>query len=201
MNDGRTQDLSETFSAIIAMMLKAIRAHGIRCLIHLPKLLLVAIQLRRYGKQFAAVMAAYNAGTLQPAAPTPAPALWTAPPEPQAACAQPPAPPRPAARPDPPDREQRRPAVRPVVPACAAQADRPRAEPAPAMPRRAPAMPRAPALIPLPESLAGVAAVISKKIASARGARVRPIRYGLVTTARKTCTPRLRENNGRGSRE
>jgi hypothetical protein len=166
MNDTRTQPLAVFVASIIEMMLASIRARGLRGLKDLPMLWLVARRLRRFGREFAALMAAFKAGTLPPPAPAPAP--WTAPPDQETASAQPPEPPRPAARPDPANRDRRRPAEPPTVPADAAEADRPRAEPAPAMRRRAPAVPHAaPALIPLPEPLAGVAATISEKAACA----------------------------------
>jgi len=128
VNNGRAQDLTEAFANIIKMMLMTIRAQGWRSLIHLPKLCLVAIQLRRYGKKFAALMAAYEAGTLS----LPAPALCTEPPDQQAnqqanqqdGCAGSPAAPRLAARPDPAARDRQRPAERPSLPAADGGPDR-----------------------------------------------------------------------------
>jgi hypothetical protein len=93
VNNPRYQDLSEIFTSIIKMMLRSIRAHGLRSIIHLPMLCLLAIELRRMGKQFAAVMAALDAGILR------APEPETTPQDEQAACAQPEAMPRPAAHP------------------------------------------------------------------------------------------------------
>jgi hypothetical protein len=69
MNNSRTQDLTEIFASIIKLMLASIRAQGLRSLMHLPMLCRLAIELRRFGKEFAAVMAAYEAGTLSAPAP------------------------------------------------------------------------------------------------------------------------------------
>ena len=123
MNDTRNQDLTEIFANIIKMMLQAIRAHGLRSLRHLPMLFLVGMQLRRFGKEFAAVMAALEAGTL----PVPASALGTAPQDRQAACAQPEGMRRVASRPDAGDHRQQALAVNPVVPDGDAGPDRARA--------------------------------------------------------------------------
>ena len=127
MNERRPQDLIEAFASIIKMMLVSIRAQGWRSLRHLPTLLLVAIELRRVGKEFAAIMAAFRAGTLPPLPPAPAPAPWTDPPDRQALCAGSPAAPRPAARPDPAARDRQQPAELPSPPAADAAPDLPRA--------------------------------------------------------------------------
>jgi hypothetical protein len=87
VKDTPTRTLTEAFASIIAMMLRMIRAHGVRGLIHLPMLLLFALQLCRIGKEFAALVAAFEAGTLP--LPPRAPALWTTPSSGQAARAQP----------------------------------------------------------------------------------------------------------------
>src|SRR5271166_6288932 len=123
MNNGRTQDLTEAFASIIKMMLVAIRAQGLRSLIHLPMLCLVALELRRFGKEFAALVAAFKAGTLSP----PAPAPWTDPPDEQAGCAPSPGAPPLAARPDPAARDRQQPAECRSLPAADAGPDRPRA--------------------------------------------------------------------------
>ena len=125
MNNGRTQDLTEAFASIIKLMLASIRAQGLRSLIHLPMLIKVGLELHRFGREFAAVMAALKAGTLPP--PPPAPEPWPDPPDQEAACAWSPAPPRPAARPTPAARGRQRPAERPSLPAAHAVPDRPRA--------------------------------------------------------------------------
>jgi hypothetical protein len=114
MNNTRTQDLTEIFTSIIKLMLASIRAQGLRSLIYLPMLCRLAIELRRMGKEFAAVMAAYEAGTLSAPAPPAAPEPWTDPPDEQAGCAYSPAAPRPAAR------DRQRPAERPPLPAAVA---------------------------------------------------------------------------------
>jgi hypothetical protein len=179
MNNGRRQDPVEAFASIISMMLRTIRARGWRSLKELPAILLEVMYWRRMGEAFAALVADFRAGTLAAPAPAPEPepepepvpvpvpalAPWTAPPEREALSAQPPAPLRPAPRPNPTACDRRRRAVHPAVPAVAAGTDRPCAERAPAMRVCARAVPRVRALIPLPERLAGVAAVISKKIA------------------------------------
>jgi len=125
MHNGRTQDLSEAFASIIKMMLVAIRAQGLRSLKHLPMLIMVALELRRVGKEFAAIMAAFRAGTLPP--PHPAPAPWCAPPDEEAACACSSGAPRPTARPDPAAGDRQRLAERPSPPAADAEPDRVRA--------------------------------------------------------------------------
>src|ERR1700722_9886511 len=69
MNDIHTthpQDLRARIAGIISMMLVILRAHGWRGLIHLPTLWLVSREIRRIGEQFAALMAAFKAGTLPP---------------------------------------------------------------------------------------------------------------------------------------
>ena len=106
MNDRRLQHLSEAFNSIISMMLAAIRARGLRSLIDLPKIIVAAFYLRRIGKEFAALIASLDLGTLLP--------LAAAPPDRQAAPAQPDgaAPARPL------------PAVSPAVPARAPGANR-----------------------------------------------------------------------------
>src|ERR1700677_5134212 len=110
----RTQDLREAFTSIISMILGLLRAQGWRGLIHLPTLWLVARELRRMGEEFAALLAAFRAGTL----PLPAPAPPIAPQPLQAAPAPPPAMPSPAA------------------PQAAPRHRRPRPQPAPAKPAR-----------------------------------------------------------------
>jgi hypothetical protein len=120
MNDRGTQHLTDAFDSIITTMLRVIRAHGWRCLIHLPVLLLVALYLRRVRREFATLAAAFDAGTLPPAAPVP--------PDLQSASACSPEAPRLAARPDPATPDRQRPAVRPALPARDAGPDRPRAE-------------------------------------------------------------------------
>jgi hypothetical protein len=109
------------------MMLASIRARGLRGLIDLPKLILLGLYLRRIGKEFAALIASLDAGTLL------SPAPWTAPPDRQAAPAQP-------AGPYSADRARQLPPGHPAVPAIAA-ADR--ARPAPAA-RPVPAAPKTP---------------------------------------------------------
>jgi hypothetical protein len=128
MNNSRTQDLTEIFTSIIKMMLASIRAQGLRSLMHLPMLCRLAIELRRMGKEFAAVMAAYEAGTLSApaAAPPAAPEPWTDPPDLQAEYAYSSEAPRPAARPDPAARDRQRPAERPSPPVADSGPDRPR---------------------------------------------------------------------------
>src|ERR1700677_3612558 len=86
----RTQDLREAFASIIPMILGLLRAQGSRGLLHLPTLWLLSRELRRMGEQFNALLAAFRAGPLPPAAPCVAPPLE------QAAPAQPR---HPAARP------------------------------------------------------------------------------------------------------
>ena len=125
MNNGRTQDLTEAFAHIIKMMLASIRAQGLRGLIHLPMLIRFGLELRRVGREFAALMGAFKAGTLPPRPPAPAP--WTDPPDQEAAYACSPAAPRLAARPDPAARDRQRLAERPSLPAADAEPDRPRA--------------------------------------------------------------------------
>ena len=135
MNDSRLQNLAESFNSIIAMMLAAIRARGLRGLIDLPKLILFGLYLRRIGKEFAALIASLDAGTLL------SPAPWTAPPDRQAAPAQP-------AGPASADRVQQLPAVHPAVPAIVDGADRarpaPAARPVPAAPKTIARRTRAP---------------------------------------------------------
>ena len=76
MTNGRTQDLTEAFAHIIKMMLASIRAQGLRGLIHLPMLIRFGLELRRVGREFAALMAAFKAGTLPPPPPAPPLAPW-----------------------------------------------------------------------------------------------------------------------------
>jgi hypothetical protein len=129
MNETRTPPLAVFVASIIEMMLASIRARGLRGLKDLPMVWLVARRLRRFGREFAALMAAFKAGTLPPPAP------WTAPPDQEAASAQSPEPPRPVVRPDPGNRDRQQPAPRAAAPAEAAAADRPdAASPAPALP-------------------------------------------------------------------
>jgi len=84
MNDIRTQDLGEAFNSIISMMLAMLRARGLRGLLDLPNMIISAIYLRRLGREFAALVASFKAGTPPPVAPASAP--W---PQLQAAPAQP----------------------------------------------------------------------------------------------------------------
>jgi hypothetical protein len=159
MNDNRSQDLTEIVASIIKMMLSAIRARGLRGLIDLPNMIMAALYLRRLGREFAALMAAFKAGTLHPPAPepAPAPALWIPPQDPQAANVQPPAAPRPAGRRDPAkNRRRQRIHVPTAVPAEAAGPDRPRAH----------AMPQPPMPAPCPEPLAVGPAAVSKKLSA-----------------------------------
>ena len=79
MNDSRFQHLAGAFNSIISMMLASIRARGLRGLIDLPKTILVALYLRRLGKEFAALIASLDLGTLRPPIP-PAPQPALAPP-------------------------------------------------------------------------------------------------------------------------
>jgi hypothetical protein len=145
MNNNRTQDLTEAFASIIKMMRVGIRAQGWRSLRYLPMLCLVALETRRVGKQFDALMAAFKAGILsaRAAAPPAAPEPWTDPPDQQVVYAYSPAAPRPAARPDPVARDRQPPAQRPLLPAAVAgsavaEPSRPRpadaAEPAATLP-------------------------------------------------------------------
>jgi hypothetical protein len=87
----RTQDLREAFSSIITMMLGLLRAQGLRGLLQLPTLWLVSREMRRLADAFCELFAAFQAGTLPPAAPVPAPQPR------QSAPARAPAPARPAA--------------------------------------------------------------------------------------------------------
>src|ERR1700722_18973038 len=96
MNDTHTtkpQGLREVVASIISMMLGLLRAHGLRGLIHLPTLWLVAREIRRIGERFAELFAALEAGTLH--LPPPEPPI--VPQQFQAARAQPSASARPAA--------------------------------------------------------------------------------------------------------
>jgi len=133
MNNRHAQDLTEAVASIINMMRMGIRAQGWRSLRYLPMLCMVAIRLRRVGRQFDTLMAAFKAAILNPpahpAAPEPpaAPAPWTEPADQQAGYAYSPAAPRPAARPDPAARDRQRPAESPPLPAAVAGPDRPRA--------------------------------------------------------------------------
>src|SRR5271156_921850 len=112
----RTQDLREAFASIISMILGLLRAHGLRGLLPLPTLWMVAREIRRIGEELVALYDAFKAGTLPP---VPAPAPWPAPQQPQAAPTQPPATPRASARP------------------AALRVRRPRPQPVPAKPARA----------------------------------------------------------------
>src|SRR5579862_999004 len=91
MNPKRPQHLPEAFANIISMMLGMIRAHGWRCLLHLPELWQAQREIREMGEAFAALLDDFRAGLIVP--PAPVPAL----PEPEAGHAYPPAAPRPAA--------------------------------------------------------------------------------------------------------
>jgi hypothetical protein len=132
-----TQSLSERSASIISMMLGLLRAQGLRGLVHLPALWLAAREFRRIGEEFAALLAAFHAGTLPP---VPPPAPWPEPLEWQAAPAQRAAAPRVAARPAAPRR-------------------RPRPQPAPAKPARAVVRAR-PYPTPVPPNLPGRSADI-----------------------------------------
>jgi hypothetical protein len=70
VNNSRTQDLTETFTSIIKMMLASIRAQGLRSLIHLPMLCLLAFELRRFAREFAAIMATIEAHILNAPSPS-----------------------------------------------------------------------------------------------------------------------------------
>src|SRR5271169_4099320 len=98
MSDGHEQDLSGKLASIIKMLLESIRACGWRGLLDLPMLVLLGLEMWRAHKAFAALVAAFRAGTLAPYPPAP---------EPQAAGAASPAAPRPAARIEPAARERR----------------------------------------------------------------------------------------------
>ena len=117
MNENSIQRLTEAFASIISMMLGMIRAQGWRSLLNLPELWLTARQLRRFGEEFAALMATlmadFKAGRLVPPAPS------AVPPEQEATYAALPESPRPAARARP------RPAVRRSPPAAYAERDCP----------------------------------------------------------------------------
>ena len=115
MNNSRTQDLTETFTSIIKMMLASIRAQGLRSLIHLPMLCLLAFELRRFAREFAAIMATIEAHILN--APAPEPAPLPDPRDEQAKSAPSPAAPPLSARPRPAVRDRQRPAERPPLPA------------------------------------------------------------------------------------
>src|SRR5271168_5476500 len=75
METSRTQPLSERFAGIISMMLGILRAHGWRCLLHLPSIWLAMRAIRELGEALGALIAAFEAGTLPPAPPMPAPVL------------------------------------------------------------------------------------------------------------------------------
>ena len=85
MKENRYQDLAEAFNSIISMMLATLRARGLRGLFELPKTILLAIYLRRLGREFTALLAAFNAGTL----PLPATKPVPVPADPQPECAHP----------------------------------------------------------------------------------------------------------------
>jgi hypothetical protein len=82
-------------SMIIEMMLGLIRARGLRGLLELPTHLRLALELHRMGEAFAALFAAFKAGTLPPVPTAPEPDSW---PAPHAASARPAAEPRRAVR-------------------------------------------------------------------------------------------------------
>jgi hypothetical protein len=127
MNDSRFQHLAGAFNSIIKMMLAMIRARGLRGLIDLPKMILLALYLRRIGKEFAALIASLDAGALAP--PTAAP--W---PTQQGTPAQP-------AEPGSAHCDRQPPAVRPAAPAKAHRA-RPTAAATPPRRTRTPQVPR-----------------------------------------------------------
>jgi hypothetical protein len=165
MNNGRTQDLTEAVASIINMMRASIRAQGWRSLRYLPMLCLVAIKLRRVGRQFDTLMAAFKAAILNPPAPPAAPEPWTDPPDQQAGCAYSPEAPRPAARPAPAARDRQQPAEPPSLPAADAGPDRPHAadaaDPAAALPHargQIAVKPRPPRLPPRPFAVLGLPA-------------------------------------------
>ena len=144
MDEKRLQHLTEAFASVISMMLGMLRAHGWRCVLHLPEIWRTARQLRRFGEQFAALMATLMADLKAGRLVIPPPAPWPDPPEQDFAYADSPAAPRPATRPDPACRARSRPAERPSPPAAYAEPDCPDAAAAPSHARA-----RA-ALCPLP---------------------------------------------------
>ena len=60
MTEHRFQHLSEAFNSIISMMLASLRARGLRGLLDLPQTIMVAIYLRRIGREFAALLASID---------------------------------------------------------------------------------------------------------------------------------------------
>ena len=127
MDEKRLQHLTEAFASVISMMLGMLRAHGWRCVLHLPEIWRTARQLRRFGEQFAALMATLMADLKAGRLVIPEPAPWPDPPEQECAYAASPAAPRLAAPRAPASRARPRPAIRPSPPPTYAEPDRPRA--------------------------------------------------------------------------
>src|SRR5579863_9668279 len=109
MDEKRLQHLTEAFASVISMMLGMLRAHGWRCVLHLPEIWQTARQLRRFGEQLAALMATlmadFKAGRLV----IPPPAPWPDPPDQEFAYAASPETPRPATPRAPASRARPRP--------------------------------------------------------------------------------------------
>jgi hypothetical protein len=78
-----TQNLAEAVTSLISMILVMIRARGLRGLLDLPAYWRLYRELRLFSEQFAALYAAFKAGTLPPVPPAPEP--WPAPEYSQAA--------------------------------------------------------------------------------------------------------------------
>ncbi len=90
MNTPRHQPLSERFASIMQMMLGILRAHGWRCLLHLPTYWLAMRTIRELFEALGALAAAFEAGTLPPIPPAPELApLEPLPPRPASASARP----------------------------------------------------------------------------------------------------------------
>jgi hypothetical protein len=75
MNTPRHPPLSERFASIMQMMLGILRAHGWRCLLHLPTYWLAMRTIRELFEALGALAAAFEAGTLPPIPPAPELAL------------------------------------------------------------------------------------------------------------------------------
>src|SRR5580704_19519384 len=71
MNTSRHPPLSERFASIMQMMLGILRAHGWRCLLHLPTYWLAMRAIRELFEALGALAAAFEAGTLPPVPPAP----------------------------------------------------------------------------------------------------------------------------------
>ena len=162
VNNSRTQDLTETFTSIIKMMLASIRAQGLRSLIHLPMLCLLAFELRRFAREFAAIMATIEAHILD--APEPEPAPLPDPSDQQAECAPSPEAPLLSARPRPAARDRQQPAEGPPLPAAVAAPDLARAadgaDPTPALPHARRAAIRPSRRAPHPFAALGLSTVV-----------------------------------------